>query len=590
MNTVQSKPEKTALRRDRSARPAAQLALCLLLACLGAGCSALRPLHGVPVNYYPRELNGQPRSGKKTIDLSLLRQTPPEQHLIDAGDVLGIYVEGVLGRREEIPPVHFSVNDSTPPSLGFPIPVREDGTISLPLAKPMMVRGLTVRAAEDLIRKAYTEDQQILQGGRDRILVSLQRPRTYNVLVIRQEAATATMQQSGGMGGTLTMGEVKRGTGKLVALPAYKNDVLHALAETGGLPGLDAENAIYVLRRKGPRTRDEHARVRAPDARAGVMSTSATRPAKSASKTTSSELLLASAEVSAEAPWGHTTAVANYPAAAQPILPPPQQPLPQQGLPQGAPADPTQIPTSPDRMNPEPMPGASPAGPGHTLPNSGGGPVAPPGQPFYHGDTFNPLLPPAAPELAGPMESLGMDGRNTQVIKIPVRLQPGETPRISEGDVILHDGDIVFIESRESEIFYTGGLLGGGQYVLPRDYDLDVLGAIAVASGRMQGGGGGGGIGNRIGGISAMNMDISFSASDVVVLRQFPDGNQVPIKIDLNKALRDPKYRIRIQPGDYIVLQYKPLEAVGAFFERNLLSGGLLALAFSTFNNGGTGR
>ena len=31
-------------------------------------------------------------------------------------------------------------------------------------------------------------------------------------------------------------------------LPAYKNDVLHALVETGGLPGLGAKNEILVLR------------------------------------------------------------------------------------------------------------------------------------------------------------------------------------------------------------------------------------------------------------------------------------------------------------------------------------------------------
>src|SRR5262249_25145388 len=151
--------------------------LCLLLLLTaGSGCSALIPLKGVPVNYFPKELNGPPRSGRKTIDLSLLRQTPPEQHLIDAGDVLGIYIEGVLGRREEVPPVNFPAAGNAPPSLGFPIPVREDGTISLPLTKPISVRGQTIAVAEENIRKAYTEDQQILQVGRDRILVSLQRP------------------------------------------------------------------------------------------------------------------------------------------------------------------------------------------------------------------------------------------------------------------------------------------------------------------------------------------------------------------------------------------------------------------------------
>ena len=33
---------------------------------------------------------------------------------------------------------------------------------------------------------------------------------------------------------------------------------------------------------------------------------------------------------------------------------------------------------------------------------------------------------------------------------------------IKKEDIILHDGDIVFIESRDTEVFFTGGLLGGG--------------------------------------------------------------------------------------------------------------------------------
>ena len=41
---------------------------------------------------------------------------------------------------------------------------------------------------------------------------------------------------------------LERGTGHLVALPAYENDVLSALARTGGLPGLDAVNEVVIER------------------------------------------------------------------------------------------------------------------------------------------------------------------------------------------------------------------------------------------------------------------------------------------------------------------------------------------------------
>eukprot|EP00913_Durusdinium_trenchii_P028315 g26543.t1 len=66
------------------------------------------------------------------------------------------------------------------------------------------------------------------------------------------------------------------------------------------------------------------------------------------------------------------------------------------------------------------------------------------------------------------------------VVRIPLRLIPGEMPAITEEDITLYDGDVVLIESRESDVFFTGGLLGGGRFTLPRDQDLDVLQALAI--------------------------------------------------------------------------------------------------------------
>ncbi|MEZ6074644.1 MAG: hypothetical protein R3C56_02905 [Pirellulaceae bacterium] len=54
-------------------------------------------------------------------------------------------------------------------------------------------------------------------------------------------------------------------------------------------------------------------------------------------------------------------------------------------------------------------------------------------------------------------------------------------------DVLLHEGDIVYIEPRRDEYFYTGGLLPGGQIPMPRDEDLDVLEAVALAQGAVGG-------------------------------------------------------------------------------------------------------
>lgn len=549
--------------KRRAPRWIAWVALCTLVPG-GLGCAALKPIKGVPARYFPRDLHCETRSNKETIDLSRLRQTPPPEYLLDSGDVLGIYIEGVLGKRDEVPPVYFPVAGDIPPTLGFPIPIREDGTVSLPLIPPVVVRGLTVRRAEEAIRRAYLQDQEILKPGNDRILVSLQKPRTYQVLVIRQEAATNLPTLAAGFG-TVNLGALKRGSGQLVTLTAYKNDVLHALAQTGGLPGLDAENAVYVLR---------------PQRAALVPPPLPPQFPPSVSQTASPAFVQQVAGFfPSPNPAGHTPAAESSPAIdlagggghtrAEPTA---------QSYGGNAPG--LTFPNSPEPPAPQLIPGPPPveqlpAG-ARQLPWNGPPPAT--AEPFP--PSFNPMPDSNVSAL------LQTYGPQTHIVKIPIRLSPGESALFSEQDVILREGDIVFIESRETEIFYTGGLLGGGQFTLPRDYDLDVLGAIAIASGRQQGGGSGQGIGNRVGGISAMNQDISVSASDVVILRQLPDGNQIPIKVDLTRALRDPRERILIQPGDYVILQYKPIEAVGAFIERNLLAGSLIGLATTQAKGG----
>jgi len=69
----------------------------LLLALVFSGCAAFHPLQGVPAPYVPDEYLGPGRSGKKTIDLSLLVRRQPDQYRLAAGDILSVYVPGVLG-------------------------------------------------------------------------------------------------------------------------------------------------------------------------------------------------------------------------------------------------------------------------------------------------------------------------------------------------------------------------------------------------------------------------------------------------------------------------------------------------------------
>jgi hypothetical protein len=347
------------------------------------------------------------------------------------GDVLGIYIETVVGKSDEPPPVFYPEDKTAEPALGYPVPIREDGTVALPLVDPIKVSGLTLTQATMAIRRAYTVERHILQEGKDRILVTLQRKRKHKVLVIREEAGSLPTTVSGTTGG-LGAGLSKRGTGAVVALDAYENDLLHALSATGGMPGLDAENEVLIFR--------------------GTGMDAATR-----------DRLLAELN-SSRAPC-------------------------------------TDVQQLPDDQN---------------------------------------------------------------IVRIPLRFYPDELPDFQEDDIILQSGDIVYIPSRDREIYYTAGALRGGAQQLPRDYDLDILGAIALAQGNVGYGGvasqsGVGGTGG--GGTSSQN--IGFPPTRAVVLRKLPGNRQISIKVDLCKALRNPAERILIQPEDVIVVQYTFLEEVG---------------------------
>src|SRR5205807_7428173 len=80
-----------------------------LLTCLGLlqGCAAVtNPVaDGVPVRHLPPEVLGCPRGGEVIVPLSLLGQKPPDVYAVAPGDVLGVWIEGVLGERLVAPPI-----------------------------------------------------------------------------------------------------------------------------------------------------------------------------------------------------------------------------------------------------------------------------------------------------------------------------------------------------------------------------------------------------------------------------------------------------------------------------------------------------
>lgn len=243
-------------------RCAANLGLALGLICCGCftGCAAVTnpTTNGVPVRILPDELLAESKEGFEPLPLTTLRQPPPAVYLLAPGDTLGIYIEGILGSEETPPPVNIPDSSEEPPSIGYPFPIRQDGTISLPyvgaikIAKPALKESITIEEAEERVVEAYRE-KEILRVEDKRILVSLMRPRDVRVLVMRDDSSRPAVSLAStsplGLGTTnATIGGGNQTTGQILELPAYQNDVLNALARTGGVPDVESTQEIIIQR------------------------------------------------------------------------------------------------------------------------------------------------------------------------------------------------------------------------------------------------------------------------------------------------------------------------------------------------------
>jgi protein involved in polysaccharide export with SLBB domain len=447
-----------------------RLAALTIIAAVAAaqGCAAVsNPVaNGVPVRLLPPELLAESKEGLQTIPLSTLRQPPQPAYKLAPGDVVGIWVEGVLGEKNQPPMVRVPESGKQAALVGYPLPVRADGTLPLPLVPPLKVEGMTVEQAEEAVRKAYTIDRPIIKPGRESVIVTLQRPREYHILVIRQDSEVGTTPGAGaGVTGARSAGFLlsfgggargtRKGTGFAIDLPAYENDVLNALARTGGFPGSDAVNEIIV----------ERGSFKGENGRQDMI---------------------------------------------------------------------------------------------HSLQ------ACPPGT--------DPL------SVAG----------GAQRIRIPLRYRPGQAPNLRPEDIVLQSGDIVYIEARESDVFYTAGLLPSGEYILPRDTDLDILQAITRVGGPIE-----------ISGLNTANISgtivtpgLSFPNPTLIsVIRRTPDGGQVAIRVDVDRALRDPRERILIQAKDLIILQERPDEGLARYLSemynfnyRYFFSNGRRSIGSTTIN------
>ena len=91
---------------------------------------------------------------------------------------------------------------------------------------------------------------------------------------------------------------------------------------------------------------------------------------------------------------------------------------------------------------------------------------------------------------------------------------------------------------------------------MPRDEDIDVIEAIALANGSV-----GGPLGQSGVALAGGTPGYMVRPTRVIILREMPDGRQLPIRVDLARAMVDQKERILIQPNDVIMLQMKPAQA-----------------------------
>jgi protein involved in polysaccharide export with SLBB domain len=230
------------------------LILLPVAACLSGGCAALtNPVaDGIPVRRLPEEVLGRPKTELHPIPLNMLRRQDPGEYRLDKGDVLGVYVENLFGNPGQPIPVQFNPNPtaSRPVSQGYPVTVQEDGTILLPGLPPINVKGKTLTEVREIIAGMITGDiflpgsQRLVVRGKERVMVDLIQPRTYRVLVVREDTAPPPVP----MGIYPVFGANRKGAGYTVAVEAYRNDLLEVLNRTGGPPGLDAKNEVVIRR------------------------------------------------------------------------------------------------------------------------------------------------------------------------------------------------------------------------------------------------------------------------------------------------------------------------------------------------------
>lgn len=227
-----------------------QIKWCVLVAlslCALSGCSVLTKNSIRPIDLTYDQIP-ESRSNKVLIDPRMLGTPIDAEHTVAAGDVLGIYIADVLGNRDELPQVAYpnfrTKNSPIEPFVGQPTKVESDGTIKLPFTEPLYVAGLSLPEVRDVITAEYVQSKRLVKEGRSNVVVSLITPRFFRIYVVRQD----TRYNTPGLISPSESEISQRWSGTTLYLEPKEASVLTTLLRTGGMPGIDAKNEIWVMK------------------------------------------------------------------------------------------------------------------------------------------------------------------------------------------------------------------------------------------------------------------------------------------------------------------------------------------------------
>jgi protein involved in polysaccharide export with SLBB domain len=141
------------------------------------------------------------RGGTKVLKISLqptdelvplapaaFAQKSTKQYMLDRGEILGVYIEGLLPYESMDTPAKsaFVSSSDQDPAIGFPIVVQDAGTISLPsIHPPLSVKALKIEQFTEQVRKSLLDAKIFSNPSRLRPIVTKRKERSYEVIVVR---------------------------------------------------------------------------------------------------------------------------------------------------------------------------------------------------------------------------------------------------------------------------------------------------------------------------------------------------------------------------------------------------------------------